>query len=234
MECEAVAHDAGVLGVDACRKGWMGLSSDLRGYFGQTIGALVRAASADGALGVVAIDIPIGLPTNGTREADALARKLVGRRASSVFSTPVRAALAAATHEEATAISLRATGKGMSRQAYSLGVKILEVDAWARTGPDLRVIEVHPEVSFATMANRPLVHPKSTWSGLGERIGILSTVGIAVPAQLGSAGDVATPDDVLDAAAALWTAARFARGVAVSYPSTPESFGDGHAAAIWA
>jgi predicted RNase H-like nuclease len=234
VERGAAANDSRVLGVDACKKGWIGISSDLRGYFGPTIGALVEAADADGALEVVAIDIPIGLPTNGPRQADVLARKLVGRRASSIFSTPVRAALATTTHAQATAISVEATGKGMSQQAYALGAKILEVDAWARAGVGRRVIEVHPEVSFATMANRPLVHPKSTWAGSEERRAILRAEGIAVPAELGSAGAMASSDDVLDAAAASWTAARFAVGEAVSYPSTPESFGDGHAAAIWA
>lgn len=222
-----------MLGVDACKKGWIGFSSDARGYFGPTLSALVEEAVTDGELAVVAIDIPIGLPTSGLRMADVLARKLVGRRASSVFATPVRAALAAATHEEATAVSVRLTGKGISQQAFRIGAKILEVDAWARADPGCAVIEVHPEVCFATMAGRPLPHAKSTWAGLEERRALLQAQGIVVPADLGLAGQHAAPDDVLDAAAASWTAARFASSVAVSYPSTPESFGDGHAAAIW-
>lgn len=222
-----------VLGVDACKKGWVGLSSDMRGYFGRTIAELVTAAAGDGPLCVVAIDIPIGLPTAGPRQADVLVRKLVGRRASSVFATPVRAALSAATHAEATALSVDATGKGLSQQAYALGAKILEVDAWARTSQQ-QVVEVHPEVCFATMAQRPLRHPKSTWAGSEERRAILRDAGIVLPPELGLAGEMAGTDDVLDAAAASWTAARFARGKAVSYPEAPESFGDGHTAAIWA
>lgn len=234
MERGADANASRVLGVDACKKGWVGLSSDSHGYFGRTIAALVEAADADRPIQVVAIDIPIGLPANGPRQADVLARKLVGRRASSVFSTPIREALAAATHAQATAISVEATGKGMSQQAYALRAKILEVDAWARETSDRRVIEVHPEVSFATMSGCPLVHPKSTWAGAEERRAILRAEGITVPAELGLAGEIASSDDVLDAAAASWTAARVAGGVAVSYPSPPESFGDGHPAAIWA
>jgi predicted RNase H-like nuclease len=149
-----------VLGVDACKKGWVAVSNELSGYFGRTIVELLAAASQHGDVAVVAIDIPIGLPVAGPRQADVLARSLVGRRASSVFSTPVRAALAAATHAEATALSVRATGKGLSQQAYALGAKILEVDQWARAAP-CPVIEVHPEVCFATMAGRALSHPKS-------------------------------------------------------------------------
>jgi predicted RNase H-like nuclease len=222
-----------VLGVDACKKGWVGISSDLRGYFGRDIHDVVAAAVEDGALSVIAIDIPIGLPTTGPRQADALARALLGRRASSVFSTPVRAALAAASHAEATAISVHATGKGLSQQAYALGRKILEVDQWA-TSAAQPVIEVHPEVCFATLAGHPLQHPKSTWSGSEERRRVLASAGLVVPSEIGMAGEMAGTDDVLDAAAASWTALRYATGQAVCYPATPERFGDGHEAAIWA
>ncbi len=229
----AAPRQARVIGVDACKKGWVGVTNDLRGYFGPSIDLLVGAADRDGALDVVAIDIPIGLPTSGPRQADALARRLVGKRASSVFSTPVREALSAPTHAEASAISVQATGKGLSQQAYALGKKIIEVDAWVRS-TTRAVIEVHPEVCFATAAGRTLVHAKSTWSGVEERRHILVGLGIDVPAEIGIAGEMAAVDDVLDAAIASWTAGRYARGSAVAHPSPPEDFGDGIPAAIWA
>ena len=222
-----------VMGVDACKKGWVGISGDLRGYFGVTIRELVAAAEVDGALGVMGVDIPIGLPLAGPRQADVLARRLVGRRASSVFATPVREALMAASHAEASAVNLRATGKGLSQQAYALARKILEVDAWAPTAGCV-VIEVHPEVCFATMAGRPLTHPKSTWAGSEERRQLLAIAGMNVPADIGPAGEFAAVDDVLDAAAVAWTAGRYAEGRAVAYPEPPEVFGDGLPAAIWA
>src|SRR5690349_6732306 len=128
-----MAGDRRVIGVDACKKGWVGFSSDQKGYFGRTIDELVAAADRDGLVEVTAIDIPIGLPIASSRRADQLARRLVGRRASSVFSTPVRAAILAPSHADATGISLEATGKGISQQAYALGKKILEVDGWARS-----------------------------------------------------------------------------------------------------
>lgn len=222
-----------VVGVDACKKGWVGITSELRGYFGANIEDLIAAVMQDGPLEVVAIDIPIGLPNTGARLADALARKVVGRRASSVFSTPVRAAITAASHAEASSISVQSTGKGLSQQAFALGKKILEVDSWSRTSPH-RVIEVHPEVCFAVMKGESLRHPKSSWAGSEERRGILAEFGINIPSDLGVAGENAGTDDVLDAAAAAWSALRFAKGTAVSYPSKPEIFGDGHEAAIWA
>ena len=222
-----------VLGVDACRKGWIGIAGDLRAYFAVTIGELVERAEVDGSLAVVGIDIPIGLPERGAREADVLARRVVGRRASSVFATPVRAALEAATHAEATALNVVATGKGVSQQAFALAKRILEVDAWA-PGADCAVIEVHPEVCFATMAGRPLLHAKSTWAGGEERRRLLAGVGMSVVGDIGLAGEVAGVDDVLDAAAAAWSAGRYADGRARAYPNPPEMFPDGSSAAIWA
>src|SRR5213592_2530968 len=101
-----------VLGVDACRKGWVGIAGDLRAYFGVTIAELVAAAERDGTLGVVGIDIPIGLPAATTRQADLLVRKVVGKRWPSVFMTPIRDALTAVGYAEANALSQKATGGG--------------------------------------------------------------------------------------------------------------------------
>jgi predicted RNase H-like nuclease len=67
-----------VMGVDACKKGWVGVTGDLRACFGTTIEELVDLAELDGALAVVGVDIPIGLPVTGPRQADVLARRAVG------------------------------------------------------------------------------------------------------------------------------------------------------------
>lgn len=222
-----------VIGVDGCKNGWIGIASDLRAYFGATIDQLVSEGDADGELSVIAIDIPIGLPVSGSRQADVLARRVVGKRSSSVFPTPIREALFAESHAKASAISLRVAGKGLSQQAFALGKKILEVDGWVLSS-GRSVIEVHPEVSFATMAKHSLEYPKSSWPGIEERRQMLASVGIEVPADLGPAATMAKIDDVLDAAAACWTAARYAEGIAESLPTPGEDFGDGHLAAIWA
>lgn len=224
-----------VIGIDACRKGWVGITDDdvPRGYFATAIDRLVAAADVDGHLDVIGVDMPIGLPVTGVRQADVLARAVVGRLSSSVFPTPVRDALVAETHAEAVRISAERTGKGLSIQSYGLRTRILEVDRFVRTS-GRAVIEVHPEVCFATMAGRSLTSRKSTWAGIEERRVLLARSGITVPIDVGEAGRMAGPDDVLDAAAAAWTARRYTEGRAVAHPETPESFGDGPTAAIWA
>ena len=227
-----------VLGLDACPAGWVGVVLDGSGrYAGSVLAEDVRSAYgqalalAHGRLDAVGIDIPIGLPSKGIRQADLLARREVGPRRSSVFATPVRAALEAATHAAGSALNVAATGAGMSMQAYRLGPKVLEVDAWARTA-DVVVREVHPEVGFATLAGSPLLHAKKTWAGQARRRALLHACGVELPDGLGAA-DAVPVDDVLDAAVVAWSAGRIARGEARSLPDPPEDVGDGWPAAIW-
>ena len=47
-------------------------------YAAAEIGGLVEEATVGGPLAVIAVDIPIGLPDAGRRQADILARKAVG------------------------------------------------------------------------------------------------------------------------------------------------------------
>jgi predicted RNase H-like nuclease len=92
-----------VLGVDACRAGWIGIALSARDpsardpsardpqpYQAVAIRELVQQAAADGPLQVIAIDIPIGLADTGRRRSDQLAREALGRRWPSLFITPVR------------------------------------------------------------------------------------------------------------------------------------------------
>lgn len=226
---------ARVLGVDACSRGWVGIALDgsrCDAYFGVTITDVVAAGDVDGTVDVVAIDIPIGLPDSTNRRADELARGQLGPRRSSLFMTPVRAAVLADDHAAASRINRELTGSGISMQAFRLTPKLLEVEAWMLVS-GRAVIEVHPELSFSTMAGAPLPTRKSTWAGAVQRHRLLAAEGIVIETELGEAGRLAGVDDVLDAGAAAWTARRFSRGAARSLPSTPERFSDGIACAIW-
>lgn len=179
-----------LVGVDGCRAGWVAASSevaetgatvlsDLTFSIVPTFRALLESLRGQRAL--VAVDIPIGLPSgvphdDGRRRADAAARAFLGRRrASSVFSAPNRPTLDAASYREACELEVRARGGGLglSQQAYRIIPKIRDVDLAIRAehqglpvvGPGVWVREVHPEVVFAALAGEGapghgLVHPK--------------------------------------------------------------------------
>jgi predicted RNase H-like nuclease/ADP-ribose pyrophosphatase YjhB (NUDIX family) len=232
-----LAPPAPVLGVDACPAGWVGVVIDPQRrasvFVAPDITGLVDLVRERHDVPVVAVDIPIGLPDAGGRQADAEARRALVGKASSVFSTPVRAAVEAATYEEARAANLAATDgrTSVSAQAYALREKVLQVDAWVRGRPGARVIEVHPEVSFARMAGAPLLARKKDADGVRARREALAAHGIVAPAWFRGAGF--GEDDLLDACAVAWTAVRHALGVSESYPEVPEVFSDGIPAAIW-
>jgi predicted RNase H-like nuclease len=185
-----------VVGVDGCKAGWVGVvlhegvfsRAVLATNFGDLLNAVPTAT-------VVAVDIPIGLPTM-TRRADIEARRVVGARSSSVFPTPPRAVVEAATYEEAGQRSRALIGRGISQQTFGLAKKILEVES-CRTDAGAALYEVHPEVSFWALAGPPLRAGKHSWTGQAERRTLLETAGILIPTELGRPGLIAAADDVL-------------------------------------
>lgn len=200
-----------VAGVDGYRSGWVAVSLDPSGdvqvsthpTFSEVLSLSAR---------VIAVDIPIDPAGRGARPADSAARAFVGGRASSVFSTPPRAALEARTFAEACEIARTVTGKGISQQAFALGRKILEVHALAEV--DERVIEMHPEVSFCALAGDALPESKHTPEGLERRRSLLASAGIDLPGAVPGVPEA----DLLDAAVGAWTAGRYSQGDADPFP----------------
>jgi predicted RNase H-like nuclease/8-oxo-dGTP pyrophosphatase MutT (NUDIX family) len=233
---EPLRPERPVLGVDACSSGWVGvlLAADGRPtvYVARSIAELVELVRETCEPAVVAIDIPIGLPDTGGRAADAEARRELVGRGSTLFATLTRSAYEAETYEAARAANLAATSDraSASAQAYALRARILDVDAWVRSGPGPVVVEVHPELSFARMAGAPLVTAKKDAEGARARREALAAQGITAPAWFRGAGF--GEDDLLDACAAAWSAVRHLRGASESFPATPETFSDGIPAAI--
>jgi predicted RNase H-like nuclease len=198
------------LGVDACRGKWLAVALE-RGRFAgarlsREVATLIAAWPEAEAAGV---DIPIGLPAQPWREADRAAREFIGERRSSVFATFPLSVLEAPRYEEAKAICVARGWPQPSVQSYGMRHRILEVAVLAAA--DQPVFEVHPEVSFRKLVGHPLAS-KRTASGAAERQLALARVGIELP-------DLHYPlEDVLDAAAAAWSAARYARGKALPLP----------------
>ena len=200
-----------VAGVDGCPKGWIAIvlkdGHFARAEFAPTFAELLSVL-ADAQ--IIAVDIPIGLPDGpDPRAADFEARKRLGRRRSSVFTTPPRVVLEASSYRKANRLSKQRFDRGISTQSYALRKKIFEVDVCA--AEDDRIYEVHPEVCFTQMNGEPLTHSKKSWHGQATRLRLLANAGITIPDDLGDVGKI-PPDDIIDAAAAAWSAGRIANG----------------------
>lgn len=207
-------------GVDGCKGGWVLAGLDTCGSVviegHPDVAAVVRRTD-----GIVAIDMPIGLPEAGQRPCDAAARALLGPRRSSVFSAPIRPMLAASDYSEACAIGRRADGRGLSLQTWHLFPKIREVDALVTQLAAGRIIEVHPELCFRGLNDGiPAREAKKTAAGRLQRLDLLRTVFPDWQPDRGPAG--AARDDVLDALAALWTALRHRDGKSVPVVETQD------------
>ncbi|MEU0844650.1 DUF429 domain-containing protein [Streptomyces sp. NPDC005962] len=223
-----------VVGVDACPSGWVAVT--LRG------GVFASAATAGGLsdllagkedAAVVAVDMPLGLLESEHRSAERQAAELLGPHRSRIFPVPPRQVWEQPDHAAANACCRRLTGRGLSAQTWGLAAKLREANA-LRDGGEYRLHEVHPEVSFANMrgGGEPVAWSKKGWNGQAVRRRLLQEQGIVLPDDLGPAGRVPS-DDVLDAAAAAWSAHRIALGTAVSLPAPPEKSDTGLDIAIW-
>jgi predicted RNase H-like nuclease len=206
-----------VAGVDGTKGGWVAIVLE-DGAFADDF--VLRPVETDftelSDVEVVAIDIPIGF---GPREADRAARSFLKGSASVVFPAPPRVVLEAPF----------GPGLGVPAQAHAVGSRIIHVTELAQH--DRRFREVHPEGSFRAMNGcRPLGYRKKSAAGAMRRLDLLHAAGIDVIA-LREAGYVPL-DDVLDAAAAAWSAQRIITGAAGSLLDPPEQI-DGYPVAIW-
>jgi predicted RNase H-like nuclease len=204
-----------VLGVDGWRGRWVGALLDGRRV---TLLDLPDAAAvlAVPDVEVVAIDMPIGLSGDAVRACDVLARKRLGRARSSVFPAPLRRVLGATDYLDACRISLEASGKALSKQAWNLVPAIRSLDDALGDPPIERVVEVHPELAFRALDER-VRDPKVTARGFAQRLAALSRV---MDVDLLEAPPLVPAVDVLDACGAAWSAHRIQAG-------TAECLGDG-------
>lgn len=239
-----------VAGVDGSPGGWVIVSRPVDAP-GQAIVRVAATFSEILALqpthAVIAIDIPIGLPARagiGGRLADIEARSRLGDRQSSVFAVPARAAVMAPDYRTACALAAAHSDppRKVSKQTFNLFPKIREVDALMTPGLQARVAECHPELAFwALNAEQPLGEPKKVKSrpyeaGLALRRALLEATGY----DAGLLRDVAPlkpvrggADDLLDAVACSWTAARIALGRAHRFPADPSVDARGLRMEIW-
>jgi len=231
-----------VAGVDAAKGGWVmaitgtdpgsPVAFSLRPSFAE----VWTEARSQGLL-AVGVDMPIGLPGQNLRRSDIKARELLGPRRSSLFWTPPLCVVDAADHAEANRTSKLNTGRGLSIQAFHLLPKVREVRA-ELTPEDLaphakpQAAEVHPETSFTVVAGRPMDSSKRQPPGQAERLAVLAPE-FSNLAEVPAPMPGTTIDDLIDAAAAAWTARRMAAGTAMIL-GPDEVDATGYPMAIWA
>lgn len=230
-------------GVDGCRAGWVVVlaRADAREageHHVRICASFDEVLCLEPAPTVIAVDVPIGLlaePHPGGRDCDRLARRLLGRRASSVFTPPTRLLIDATRYAQVRA-------HGLSIQAFNILPKIREVDRLMTPALQQRVYEAHPELAFRLLAGHSMQHRKKTAAGREERLHALEQaphrlfrgIRLAVERTLqGRRRAQVAPDDVLDAYVLVATAWRIWHAQGHCLPDVPGRDARGLQMAIW-
>lgn len=225
-------------GLDGCKAGWVMVT--WTGHPSETPGISlipdIATAFASTAR-IVAVDMPIGLPELSGRTCERETRARLGDRQSSVFAVPSRAAVMQDDYFASCQVNLENSNppRKVSKQCFMLFPKIREIDAVITPSQQTRVWEVHPELCFWAMnGGQPVPVPKKVKSrpnpgGMALRRDLLARNGFPVGRlqhPLWPKSKVAE-DDILDACACAWSAARIDRGEHISLPAKPEFDGRG-------
>jgi predicted RNase H-like nuclease len=218
------------IGADGARGGWLAArcyrssngSTEYRTVLSlePTFKSLVALRSGSGA--VLAVDVPMGLLERvAPRPCDTAARKLLRKRASTVFTPPSRPLLSAKTYAEARELIAKLkladpTAAGVSVQAFGLVPKVLEADVWLRAHRDAQawLYECHPELSFYAMAGAVLDDKRSPHGQL-DRLRHVTAEFRDAPEVIAASrfhAKEADLSDVLDAYAGLATALHIRTG----------------------
>jgi predicted RNase H-like nuclease len=240
-------------GVDACRGGWIAAFVRPTGEYGQprVFCRFADILAAPERPLIIAIDVPIGLPERGGRNAENAIRPQLGKLQRSVFPIPSRRAVFAelgplvgqkaiyAAHQRACAVAV-ATSEPPKRipiQTFGIFPKIREVDTALRNDIKLikRVHETHPELAFWQINGRcPLNDSKKTDAGLAIRRQLLIDAGVPPNIARNDPPKRSKPDDMLDALVCATVARRIHTGIAESFPNPPSRDEFNLPMAIWA
>jgi predicted RNase H-like nuclease len=180
-----------------------------------------------------AIDIPIGMPDDGVRGCDLLARAKLRPHASRVFTGARRWLWREfADPDRANAEAMRRGQSRVSRQLWHIGAKIMQVDDFVRGNPELDIREVHPELVFLRLNRGQPLPSKKSADGLSLRLRLLGKAGFSHIREWVTCtrrGTGAKQDDVLDACAV----AIAAREPAGCLPEMPPVDANGLKMQIW-
>lgn len=206
-----------IAGIDRWRGGWIiaEIESDQLVFWAAAHIAEACERLAEHA--VVAIDMPIALAVTGTRSAESQVRSVLGSSARSVFTSPTRRAVEAETQNQATEWNRSNEGPGISAQSFGLFASIRELRGALHGPGSNHWWETHPETAFALMNDGDPLGSKRSALGVAQRLVHLRPHFPTLEDSMLSAPPKVPVDDVLDAAAALWSARRISSGEATVY-----------------
>jgi predicted RNase H-like nuclease len=168
------------VGIDGCPGGWFLISIDQDANFYFNVFDHIDQLWNDYKDStLILIDIPIGLPHWRSRRCDVEARKLLGKRGSSVFPAPSREAINEPDYEHACKVNQKILGKKLSIQAWNISPKIKQVDLLMGKEQFTKnaIRESHPEICFWALAGgKTIVHNKKTEQGIEERLSVLKNI----------------------------------------------------------
>ena len=210
-----------IAGADGCRNGWLVVESGLN--VNDASWKIVPQWNAiGGEADVIAVDMPIGISDSGVRQCEVEARKILSRCASRVFKTLPRGALRFAQNDwvSANRWSKSQGFGGISKQAWNIRPKIIDIDVAISRSQQKRIHEAHPELAFARLNGGTPLPSKHTAEGIAVRRRLLKRAGFnQLTTWLGELrGSGAKADDLLDACALVLTARHVVQGTAVMLP----------------
>ncbi len=224
-----ITRDGLYIGVDGCRGGWIAAVLDWGDFrlerYDSINSLLFKYPEFDAFL----IDMAVGLRNDLKQmRPDDIAKRELGKRASSVFPIPSRNAVYAEGEEAQKRANIRDLGKSLSKQTIAIIPKIRELDEFLTGHPEYknRILESHPEVDFARLNGSVLLSRKQEEPGISDRKQILSRF-IGERALLDTYDRAkemkCRQDDLIDAACLAVTGALSVHGMCEVLPDKPES-----------
>jgi len=105
-----------IIGIDGCKSGWFSVwenqDKSIHSSVFSNLNELKNFFKNESQL-IVGIDMPVILSEVIPRQADQLARKLLSKKASSVFTAPTPEMLDQPNYEKASLVSKKLFGKSM-------------------------------------------------------------------------------------------------------------------------
>ena len=217
-----------IIGIDGCKRGWFSVwqnpDDTIQSSIFSTLNHLKDFFNDEAHL-IIGIDMPVVLSDFIPREADQLARKLLSKKASSVFTAPTPEMLEQPNYERASYVSKRLFGKSMSLQSWYLFPKIKDVQTIIHDA-HINLYEIHPELSFRAMNHEEVIlESKKSKEGFEIRNALLrrhfESFDFESIRNLYPRKDV-MDNDILDAMAVLWSTKRIQANEESFLPKIPE------------